>query len=135
MSVKITIANWRPVAKGRPRTGNGRTYTPPKTRQAEELVAQYGRIAMAGRPPIDGPLQIDIVFYFPIPKRTKKSDIPFFVGAPKIGVPDVDNLCKTCFDALNGIVYRDDNQICRITASKVYDLEPGCVITVEDYEL
>jgi Holliday junction resolvase RusA-like endonuclease len=34
--------------------------------------------------------------------------------------PDVDNFCKAVFDALNGVVYKDDSQIIGFFAQKAW---------------
>ena len=39
---------------------------------------------------------------------------------------DCDNLAKTVLDALNGIAYDDDKQICRLYVEKRYGKSP-CV--------
>lgn len=46
--------------------------------------------------------------------------------------PDIDNIVKSCFDALNGIAYPDDSQIVSIFAYKEYALEPSVEITLEE---
>ncbi len=33
---------------------------------------------------------------------------------------DIDNITKIVLDALNGIAYRDDSQVCRICFTKTY---------------
>ena len=49
--------------------------------------------------------------------------------------PDSDNLIKFVCDALNGVFYKDDSQITRIQAVKVYAKEPSTEITImEDYK-
>ena len=37
---------------------------------------------------------------------------------------DCDNLCKTILDALNGIAYDDDKQVCRLYVEKPYGAFP-----------
>ena len=32
---------------------------------------------------------------------------------------DVDNIAKACLDALNGVVWRDDRQVMRVTSEKI----------------
>jgi len=48
------------------------------------------------------------------------------------GRPDLDNMIKAVKDALTGIVYRDDGQICLEIASKKYADEPGIKIIIQD---
>jgi len=45
--------------------------------------------------------------------------------------PDLDKLCRSCSDALTGILWLDDGQICEMVARKTYGLPPRTEITVE----
>jgi Holliday junction resolvase RusA-like endonuclease len=47
--------------------------------------------------------------------------------------PDIDNSVKAVLDSMNGIVYKDDIQVVRLSAKKVYSLVPGidiCVVQI-----
>lgn len=93
MAIKITIPG-RPVPKARPRLGmRGKTayiYTPPKTKEYEELVGWTAKAA--GCRPIEGPVEVELWCY------TK-------------GRADVDNLSKSILDGLNGVAFDDDSQV------------------------
>ena len=106
------VLELEPVAKGRPRFGNGRTYTPAKTREFENSVRallsrQYWGV------PLKGPLSVAITFLFPRPKKLKH---PVW----HIVKSDLDNLVKAACDPANGIVWEDDCQICELRAYKKY---------------
>ena len=107
-----------PVPKGRPRFGNGRTYTPSKTLKAEALlkilVAKQFR-----KPPLEGPLYVGISFNIKRPKSVKRP-LP-------TGRADLDNYIKTVFDSLNQVVWKDDSQIVDISASKRYAPGPAYI--------
>jgi len=47
--------------------------------------------------------------------------------------PDItDNLCKGLFDAMEGIIYMNDSQICEQGLTrKIYGLKPGIYLTIE----
>ena len=90
----------RPVPKARPRVINGHPYTPKTTRDWEELVGWQAKIAMAGKPPLEAELGVTL----------------YFRGAH--GSADLDNLVKAVLDGMNGIVYRDDKLISKLTAEK-----------------
>lgn len=64
---------------------------------------------------------LEIKFVFNRPKSVKREHMT--------ARPDLDNYLKAVMDAFNGIVYKDDSQIVKFTASKVYseisNLEPG----------
>ena len=118
-----------PVAKGRPRfTRNGGCYTPAKTREYEEAIAAFAMPLFPS--PLCGPLRLDVVFYLHRPKALKKTDKP----AWHTKKPDLDNLIKAVKDALNGIAWIDDSQVCQIRAEKFYaplGCVPGVAFVVE----
>lgn len=62
-------------------------------------------------PPLDEPLYIGIIYYFSRPKTKmwKKKEMPAYWKTTK---PDLDNLQKAVYDALKGIIWRDDALIC-----------------------
>jgi Holliday junction resolvase RusA-like endonuclease len=122
----------KPTGKGRPRfTRNGRAYTPNKTRAYESLVARVAKIAMAGEPVLTGPVRLQIEACFAKPKSwaKKKREAAYW----KTSIPDADNLAKVA-DALNGIVWKDDAQVCELSVKKVYsvhDVEEMMFIVTE----
>lgn len=125
-----------PVAKGRPRAtaigGQARMYTPATTRSYEQRVAVAAREAMAKAPPMEGPLSVSIEVTMPIPvswSRRKQADALAGLVMPT-GRPDLDNLVKALTDACNGIVWRDDAQIVRLTAEKRYGSHPCAAVSV-----
>lgn len=72
-----------------------------------------------GKPLLDGPLAMEVVFLFPRPKSLTYKRMP----NPMIWAPmrkDWDNLGKAVADALNGVLWVDDAQICLGMAWKVY---------------
>jgi crossover junction endodeoxyribonuclease RusA len=92
-----------PVPKGRPRLGHGRRiYTPPKTANYEAWVRVYALQAKVR--PVEGPVYMALDFYLEN-RRTK----------------DLDNLAKAILDALNGVAYRDDNQVKEVRMRKRLD--------------
>lgn len=72
----------------------------------------------AGAMPLEGPVEMRLLFTFPRPtsKVKKRGDNPTLWCEKK---PDVDNIFKACADALNGLAYRDDSQICSTRIEKV----------------
>lgn len=125
-----------PVAKGRPRLGRYGTYTPKKTQEYEEYVkmcwvAKYGSIQ-----PSEQPLEMNIVFYMPIPKSySKKQRAEILNGRLKpTKKPDIDNLIKSVLDALNGLAYADDSQIIKVTAVKRYAETGSMELTIKEGE-
>ena len=117
----------QPVAKGRPRAAiHGHriiAYTPGKTRQYERDAQIIIKAAMAGRPPLEGPVSVAIDAWFKRPKRKLKS--PHHTSKP-----DADNVCKILFDSMNGIAFIDDSQVCQLVFNKMYGDNPRVHITM-----
>ena len=113
-----------PVAKGRPRLGKYGTYTPTKTVNYENLV-QYCYMDQAEGIKLDGPLMMEIRFYFPIPKSYSKKQIELLKvqDMAHMKKPDASNCLKSIEDALNGFAYDDDCQIVEVHVTKKYTLE------------
>lgn len=129
-----------PVAKGRPRVGkvNGhaRLFTPEKTVNYECRVADAGAEVMAGRAPLQGPLELCVEAYFQVQKGASKRRLAI-VAAGKdwhTSKPDADNVLKVAGDALNGIVWRDDALVASARIIKLYSTTPRLEITVRELE-
>ena len=134
-SVVRIVVPGPPVAKGRPRFstrgGFARAYTPEKTRTYEATLADAGRDAMAGQPPLEGPLSLIMHVRLPIPPSwpKKRRSAALDGSAKPTGKPDADNYLK-CVDALNGIVWLDDGQIVDARVVKMYADEPQISVEV-----
>jgi Holliday junction resolvase RusA-like endonuclease len=122
--MKIIILG-EPVAKGRPRVGNGFSYTPAKTQGYENLVKMCYMEQCKGEN-IEGGIEAYIDAYFTIPKAAskKKADEMDSGLIRPLKRPDLDNVIKLCLDALNGLAYNDDCNVIMITARKFYSKNP-----------
>lgn len=129
-TVTFTIPG-APVGKGRPkfaRRGNFvTTYTPEKTASYENLVKVKAEEAMNGRPMFDGPVAVSLMLYVTTPaswsqKKQRQALDGMIYPTSK---PDVDNVIKGIFDAMNAIVWADDKQVCDIHVIKRY-AETAC---------
>lgn len=120
----------KPTQRGRTfynkRMGRVQTLTDPKgrvTKWRERIYLEAQKHAPAV--PWEGPLSFTAIFVFARPdghyntkdelnaegKRRRK---------PLGGVGDWDNLGKACSDAMEGLVYRNDNQLAPVLVDKVY---------------
>jgi Holliday junction resolvase RusA-like endonuclease len=81
-------------------------------------VGMAAKQSMAEAPtPLSGPLELEVVFHMPRPKRLPKG----VIGVPHLCRPDTDNLVKSTQDALQmASVVADDSYFYRVTASKFY---------------
>jgi Holliday junction resolvase RusA-like endonuclease len=130
-AVMIVIGG-EPVAKGRPRaTRRGILYTPAATRKYEAHGRLAAQMAMAGRPPIEGPVRIELLVELPVPaswSRRKTADAITGHIRPT-SRPDVDNYVKAILDAINTIVVADDAQVVEVYAKKKFSVAPKMVAT------
>jgi len=100
-----------PIGKARPRKGRGgHFYTPKLTADAEKIIRYYYRAANPDAKPLTGPVRFVLSAYFPA-----KRDETWHVSRP-----DLSNIVKLAEDALNGLAYKDDSQICEILCRKKY---------------
>ncbi|MFD0825831.1 RusA family crossover junction endodeoxyribonuclease [Neobacillus sp. M.A.Huq-85] len=74
---------------------------------------------------LEGPISLVVTFYMPIPKNGKSCGVKVKEGQFHISTKDLDNLVKGLLDALNGIAFIDDKQVCQINSEKVYSHNPG----------
>tara|TARA_R100000655_G_C2959426_1_gene188631 strand:- start:14 stop:427 length:414 start_codon:yes stop_codon:yes gene_type:complete len=113
-----------PKQQQRHRTAKwGGTYDPSKKDKKALLnkVLEY-----APKKPLEGALQMILVFYMPRPKshyRSGKYSHLLKDSSPTnhIKTPDSDNLAKLVMDALDmGNFYKNDSQICQLQIEKLY---------------
>lgn len=124
----------RAVGKGRPRfnTKTYTTYTPEKTRAFEQRLKMYF-IKKYKRPEVsENPFKIKILAEFKPPKSLSKKKQMQLIGKPYPKKPDMDNITKAILDSLNGLAYKDDNQIVSINAEKKYGLADRIIIILEE---
>lgn len=80
---------------------------------------------------LKGPLEVNLIFTMPIPKSGRSQKRKVATGEWHTTKPDADNLQKTAFDAANKIVWEDDNQVCKVSCTKVYGEVPGIWMEVK----
>lgn len=134
-AVTFTVPG-QPVGKGRPRVGKvggfSRLYTPEKTVSYESLVGYSAAQAMAGRGLIEAPVfvTLDIRVQIPASWSRKKQELARVGGYWPATKPDIDNVEKAIFDGMNGVVWKDDVQVVKVTKQKRYSDQPGVEVYV-----
>jgi len=131
--VKLTVFG-EPVAKARPRVTRQGVFTPTKTHNAENTIALLYKSKYGGRGFGKGiPLYIKTTFYMQIAKsEPKKTRLEKIMGRMRpTKVPDIENLAKTVYDALNQVAYYDDSQIVDAEMSKVWSENPRIEILIK----
>ena len=123
--------------KGRPRmnTLTGAAYTPNNTRDYENLIRQYFKIKYPKYVPFENRVSVSIKAYFKVPKNTNKKNAKLMLkgSISPAKKPDIDNVVKVVFDALNKMAFKDDNQITKLEIEKFYAEEEKIVVIVEEY--
>ena len=123
------------MAKERPRISRyGRVFTPGRTKDYETLVAETVRPYV--KEPLTGglALTIEVIKAPPVSWSKKKR-----LEAQKLGLfnakrPDLDNYIKSILDGLNGVLYKDDALVSKLTVSKRYGAFDCVIISWEGVE-
>lgn len=122
-----------PAVYGAPRprfTRAGRVYKDKRYKKflktVPELYASAGGIDFG-----EQPVSMAITCFSPLPKSKPKK----VVSEPNVCKPDVDNVAKAVMDALNGVAYKDDKQVIRLTVQKMprtRGIELSTVVYISD---
>lgn len=125
-----------PVAKQRPRTTRtGHTYTPKETVMFENLVKTCFTQKYPCHTVTDLPVSVAILAIYPIPKSWSKKDKIKAVNSELFPHKnDWDNVAKAVCDSLNGVFFRDDNQIFDGSVFKRYGDRPRTVIMLTTFD-
>ena len=91
-------------------------FTPKRTVEWEASI--YGQ-SLSQRPPYpwDGPIALGVAFYKRIPKNVSRRKRELMLNNeiyPASARDDFDNMLKSIKDALNGLYWLDDGQVCRM---------------------
>jgi Holliday junction resolvase RusA-like endonuclease len=114
----------RPQGKGRPRHGQGRTWTPRETTLAEQGIRAGWTSAGAVR--LEGAITLHVLLSVTRPKSHYKTNGALSAEGvrhpqPRNKKPDVDNALKLVMDALNTRAWHDDVQIVQAQVDRVWD--------------
>lgn len=131
-----------PVAQPRQRhriiTASGKSFAHNYTPAKDPVNAFKATVRLAVQQvfagtPLEGPIRMGVVFVFPRQKAKvwKNKPMPRYWHT---GKPDRDNLMKSLQDALNGLLFVDDSQICAGPVDKFYaagDEQPHVEVKIE----
>ena len=137
------VYNGEAVGKGRPRVSRRgsyvHTYTPEKTRIFEEAIRFEFMASNCEAMPVypkEVPLKATVVIGTAIPKsysKKKREMCREGLIAPSKR-PDLDNILKSIFDALQGDAFVDDSQIVSIRAEKIFSEKPFVEVVIDEYK-
>jgi Holliday junction resolvase RusA-like endonuclease len=109
-----------PKAQPRPRmTSSGHVYNPDTAKDWKAAIKKY--FMLYRRPVIIAPVFLEVLFYFPRPKRLLN-----YAMYPHTVKPDSDNLMKAVMDAITTAgVWKDDAQVYGHHVEKYYSQSPS----------
>lgn len=124
-----------PIAQARPKAttinGHVRMYDPKKSSDFKDYVKL---VASENAPEslLDGPLDMRVQIYRPIPKslskrKSEQAEQGLIRPTTK---PDVDNYIKAVKDALKNVIWKDDSQVVDLTVSKWYSERPRVEVLI-----
>jgi len=127
----IFFINGTPIPKGRPRAAVRGThtilYTPNRTKEYEDHVAEVASMNIPKTGVILGPIAISLTFHMKAPKKYAKK-----METPHVTRPDVDNLAKAILDGLEGVMYKNDAQVTTLYAHKCYGDKPRVGVSISE---
>lgn len=122
-----------PKGKGRPRISKYGVHTPKDTVMYENLV----KMVCPYSDMLEGELVAEIIAFYTIPNSTskKKREQMLKCQIRPTKKPDIDNVIKAILDSLNGIAYKDDSQVVKVTAMKLYGDIPRVEVMIREREV
>lgn len=129
-----------PVEQQRPKSAINRkrggrkiiVYDPAKVKQFKRAILLEAKLS--GFKPLTGALDVALVFYRSSRKSVTGKEYERRIRGLSLPVikPDLDNYEKSFLDALKGVFWNDDSQICHIDAWKLYSDRPRISIKVKE---
>jgi crossover junction endodeoxyribonuclease RusA len=110
-----------------------------KLKPWRQAVTDAAAAARGDDPLFMGPVRVRVRFVFPRPKshygtgrnaEVLKNSAPAYVATR----PDVDKLLRAVFDALTGVVFKDDSQVAVAESVKAYGAHSMAIIEVTPLE-
>lgn len=130
-----------PQGSGRPIVSKttGKAFVKPS--RSEALADWRGSIAVAARKagavPTGEPVELHAVFSLKRPKAHLSTKTGLRPSAPAEHTqrPDIDKLTRAVLDALTGVAYDDDSQVCRLDVTKEWAHRSGVRVAIlTDFE-
>ena len=127
-----------PKGKERPRfCHNGQIYTPKQTTTYEQQII-FDYYKQCGNVKFDENSQLELFVkaYYKIPKSASKKKRMAMLSEEirPTKKPDGDNILKAVADALNGVCYKDDKSIVKMSIEKFYSDVPRIEVIVQEVQ-
>lgn len=138
MKIQFVVGG-EPKGKERPRfCHNGQIYTPKQTTTYEQQIIfdyykQCGNVKFSEY----SQLELSVRAYYKIPKSTSKKRKTAMLSEEirPTKKPDGDNILKAVADALNGVCYKDDKNIVKMSIEKFYSDVPRIEVVVQEVQV
>lgn len=132
--IKITIPI-EPKPQSRPRfTKTGRVYELKEMTDYKKAIALHCKQQYKGNLIADKPIGVIVRFYITPPKyvsKVKKNAQNVNNEVIRVAKkPDIDNFVKAIFDAMSGVVFKDDGVIAYQLSEKFYSNNPRTEIEI-----
>lgn len=116
----MVVVEGKIKGKARPRVVRKHAFTPGDTVNYENWV-KVNYIQQDNRKLV-GAIKANITAYYRIPDSYSKKRVKAILEGNEYPCkkPDSDNIAKIILDSLNGIAYKDDNQVVELNISKKY---------------
>lgn len=119
-----------PLLRARFSKYSGSVYNSQKTRQIVDQINLQEQ--HSGQSYFEGQLQVHITFFMPIPQTMSMKRKAIMPGRYHTSKPDIDNLLKYYLDISTSVLFKNDAIISKVTAQKVYDINPRTEFTVSN---
>lgn len=123
------------IGKQRPRYSakTHRMYTPTKTSTFEEKIKWAFKAKYNVQTELSTkPFKAKIIAIFEPPKSSSKKKKEELLYGEYTKKPDADNIAKIILDSLNGLAYKDDNQVSELLVLKQYGDENEIRVELEE---
>lgn len=133
--IKLTIKG-EPIAQARPRftTRNGctRAYNTNRVSSYKKLIQLEAKGKVDEL--LEKPLHVAITVLRSVPKSfsKKKRELALKREILPTQKPDLDNYIKIILDALNGVIWEDDKQVCILTVAKFFSDNPRIELQISE---
>lgn len=135
--IAFTVAG-EPKGKERPRfCHNGQIYTPKQTTTYEQqIIFDYYKQCENVKFDENSQLELFVKAYYKIPKSASKKKRMAMLSEEirPTKKPDGDNILKAVADALNGVCYKDDKSIVKMSIEKFYSDVPRIEVVVQEVQ-
>lgn len=122
----------KPHGKARARVTKWGSYNPASNVMYTEKIHKAFKEQLPNYKLTEAPVMIEIKAIFePVKSVRKRERAEMISGKIKpTKKPDIDNIAKSVLDGLNGLAYKDDNQVIGLVCDKMYGKVSKIIVTI-----